>query len=73
VNPAELNGVGTPEQRDRSKVRDYIRADIIAMLGCDAVAIPSGWSRSRGTRLEVFIAGELGLEILMEESKRDFV
>src|SRR5690242_12716158 len=40
-----------------------MRHDIPAMLSCDLVSLLEGWERSRGARLEVFIARELGIRV----------
>lgn len=42
---------------------DYMRADIPRMLACDGVATLDGWRESRGARLEVYIAGQLGMPV----------
>lgn len=42
----------------------YLRRDIPLLLECDAVAVLDGWRVSRGARLEVHVARELGLAVL---------
>ena len=40
-----------------------MKKDIPAMLSCDRVSLLDGWEKSRGARLEVFIARELGMRV----------
>lgn len=40
-----------------------MKHDIPAMLSCDRVSLLDGWEKSRGARLEVFIARELGIPV----------
>jgi hypothetical protein len=42
---------------------DYLKADIKAMLDCDAVAMLPGWFWSRGARLERRIARKLDIPV----------
>lgn len=42
---------------------DYMRVDLIALMSCEVILMLPGWERSRGARLEMYIAGELGLDI----------
>lgn len=39
----------------------WLRGDLLAMLTCDGVALLPGWERSRGARLEHFVALQTGL------------
>lgn len=50
-----------------------MRHDIPAMLKCDRVSLLDGWEKSRGARLEVFIAREVGIrvETLQETLRRE--
>lgn len=62
INPAEL------EEHDRfvpgTQPWDwYLRRDIKFLVDCDGVALLPRWWRSKGARLEAFIAWSLGLEI----------
>ena len=41
---------------------DYMRADIRALLDCEAIATLPGWEQSLGAELEVSIADELGMK-----------
>lgn len=40
---------------------EYMRKDIAELLTCDAIYPLPGWEESRGARLEMHIARELGL------------
>lgn len=40
---------------------DYLRHDLPLLLKCDGVALLSWWYRSRGAKLEHYVAVELGL------------
>lgn len=57
-NPAEHGHV------DGAEWGDYLRCDISRLSTCSAMMLLPGWSSSRGARLEVSIAKELGHEIL---------
>lgn len=45
---------------------DYMRADLHAMLDCDAIFLLPGWQASRGALLEYRVAEALGMEVLHE-------
>jgi len=57
-NPAEHGHV------DGAEWADYLRYDISRLSTCSAMMLLPGWSSSRGARLEVSIAKELGHELL---------
>lgn len=57
VNPADLNPDPAAEWRA------CMRADIKALVDCDGIAMLPGWEKSKGARLERFIAEELKLSI----------
>lgn len=57
VNPAEL-----PMKKDPSWA-DCMRVDIAALVECDSIVMLPGWQQSRGARLELHIARELGLRV----------
>jgi hypothetical protein len=41
----------------------YLRHDLVAMLGCDAVLMLPGWQRSHGAQLEHQVAVACGLKV----------
>lgn len=43
---------------------DYMREDIAAMLTCDAVLALPGWEASRGAKIEIQLAVDLGLRVV---------
>lgn len=62
VNPAELGGSPDLEWHQ------YMRKDIAALMDCDTIYCLDGWRESKGARLEVHIARELGMAVLMEDA-----
>lgn len=64
-NPAELNPEAEHMPPERCQPwAYYLRRDLSAMLNCDAVAVLPGWQKSRGARLEVHVARQLGMPVL---------
>ncbi len=57
INPAEVNP--DPEM----KWSDAMRADIPQLLTCDGIVMLPGWIHSKGARLELHIATQLGLRV----------
>lgn len=57
INPAE-GGLPGDLPWDR-----YLRVDLAQLVTCDAVATLPGWERSKGARLEVHVARELGMPV----------
>lgn len=69
VNPADNDGVSL-EQAIRNVKRNplgdwaaYMRRDIPRLIDCEAVCLLDGWQASRGARLEVIVALELGITL----------
>lgn len=44
----------------------YLRRDVVRLATCDAVCLLPGWRESRGARLEVSVARELGMPLLRD-------
>lgn len=62
VSPAELDEEGHVVG---SKPWEwYMRRDLWALLGCEAVAVLDGWRQSKGASLEVYVASALGMPIV---------
>lgn len=59
VNPMRLHNPRIPKEWE-----DYMAEDVRALLTCDAIFMLPDWSLSRGARIEMAIARELGLELL---------
>lgn len=57
VNPAELH------QKESPSWADCMRVDIAALVECESIVMLPGWQQSRGARLELHIARELGLRV----------
>lgn len=59
VNPAELNTDPT------TGWHECLRADIKALLDCDAICMLPGWEQSAGAHLEMHVAHRLGIDIVL--------
>ncbi|WP_256588086.1 DUF4406 domain-containing protein [Pseudomonas sp. LG1D9] len=46
---------------------DYLRYDIGCLASCEAIMLLPGWTASRGARLEVSIAKELGVVFMFAD------
>lgn len=57
VNPAEINPDG------EKSWQACMRADLAALLTCDALALLPGWMESAGAHLEMHVAHRVGIEI----------
>lgn len=66
-NPAEHGHV------DGAEWADYLRFDIGRLSTCEAIMLLPGWSRSRGARLEVHIAKEIGMRMLLADGAEPVV
>jgi hypothetical protein len=62
VNPLELD-----HDHDK-RWESYMKVCIIALIECDAIyhIMDAAWGKSRGVRMEYFIAQEMGLRSLTE-------
>jgi hypothetical protein len=63
ISPAELD-----EADDALGVRtwaEYLKRDIPELLKCNAIAMLPGYEASKGARLELHIASELGFEVII--------
>jgi len=57
VNPAEINPDG------EKSWQACMRADLAALLTCDALALLPGWTKSAGAHLEMHVAHRVGIDI----------
>ena len=62
INPIGIGIFLEAELGRKPTWQEYMRADIKAMLSCDAVYMLPGWMDSKGARIEAFIAKELGFK-----------
>ena len=58
VNPAEFG-----EEPGKSWA-DYMRKDIAALMRCNCIVMLPGWKKSKGAKLERFIAKALGFVVV---------
>lgn len=59
VNPAEIN------VDPSAGWATCMRADLAQLVTCNGIALLPGWERSRGARLERYVAGELGMRVML--------
>lgn len=65
VTPTEV-GPDLEAQRGAERFslqyQDYVKANIVALLDCNAIILLPGWRDSQGARLELHIAQTLGFD-----------
>lgn len=44
---------------------DYMRADLKALMDCTELFVLPGWERSKGAKLEMYVAMALGMNVTM--------
>lgn len=64
VNPLRVAAHLPPE----SDWYEYMRTDVRALLGCDAILLLDGWADSRGARIEENLASTLGIPRIVSVS-----
>ena len=62
VNPAEVQPDGEPTWEN------YMRADLKELLGCDAIALMTGWENSKGAHLELHLAHRVGMTVVFADA-----
>lgn len=67
VNPVTLDHV------ENATWEDYMKRDIKALLDCDYIYMLEGWSRSKGARIELNLASELGISRIDIYPNRDII
>jgi len=70
VSPAELHA---DFETNPKSYENYLRADLIALLGTAAVVALPGWGQSNGARLEVTVARALGMLVWEYEPQHEDV
>lgn len=66
VSPHELSEQPVGEPEDAAELwRSCMRKCLAALAGCDAIALLPGWQHSRGASLELFVATQLGLRVII--------
>lgn len=65
ISPAEMSGL--PENSHLTW-QDHMHRDIRLVLECDTIALLPGWEKSKGARLEVFVAACLGKGFIEAET-----
>jgi len=68
VSPHEIDHGETEETRGSLDYRVYIKADLRAMLECDAIVLMEGWRASKGCQFEVQVARKTGMRIFVYAS-----
>jgi hypothetical protein len=61
VNPVDINPDTT------TPWIECMKADLRALIDCDAIYMLSGWNKSKGATLEYVVATGLGLEVFYED------
>jgi len=64
VNPCEIT------QIENATYEDFMKADLKALLECDAIYMLKGWERSVGARCEHMVAAMCGLIITYESNQQ---
>jgi hypothetical protein len=62
VNPAELK-VDVTGLTGRARWQKFLKADLKALVDCDAIVMLPGWESSEGAELERYVAKKLGIEV----------
>lgn len=64
-NPAANGDINAADPNKATKPREwYLKRDLEWLLECDMVLVLEGWEMSRGARMEVQVARNLGLRIV---------
>lgn len=65
INPAEIE-----HEHDRTW-ESYMRNDIKALMEAEAVAVLEGWYDSKGARIEVLLAKQLGMKVFEAKTMQE--
>jgi nucleoside 2-deoxyribosyltransferase len=52
------------EDSETPNWENFMRKDLKMLCDCDTIALLPGWDKSRGATLELFIATQLGMEVI---------
>lgn len=58
VNPFKI------KHSEKNTWEDYMRADIVELMKCDAIYLIKGWQYSKGAKIEVQLANDLNFHFL---------
>ena len=70
ISPAELDEAGELSgiELGSQSWEWYLSRDLREMLLCDTIAVLPGWRKSRGARLEVYVARKLGMRVVSADT-----
>lgn len=60
-----INPLKIPHTHDKTWL-SYMKADIIALMNCDAIFMLTNWHQSNGAKIEHLLAIKLGYEVIYE-------
>jgi len=61
-----VNPMALPHNHDKSW-ESYMRECIAALITCDEIFMLKNWRASKGARIEMYIAFEMGMKIIFEK------
>lgn len=70
VNPVDIS-IEVDGTINNATYKDYLKADIKKLMGCDAIYMLSGWEQSKGAKAEHSIAVALDMKIIYEASNEN--
>lgn len=65
VSPHEIDFGETEETRGQMDHHHYMREDLKALLTCDTIILLPGWSKSKGSMIELNTAVGAGLKVFL--------
>jgi hypothetical protein len=67
INPFDLH------EHENKTWEEFMRVDVKALCDCDGIIMLNGWEDSRGAKLELLIAKELGLSVFYENAQMNII